>query len=115
MHIFSIFLYPFDISPTLFWESTLYFGYNPSLCFKAAHSMAILERMKKDVLSGIRDIAVEETSIPQLLHLAQTGNPDISHAVFQISPKNESQLLAQCNYGAVSQWALDQLLKVSPP
>ena len=111
MYIFRMFLYPFDISPTLFWESTSYFGYNPRLCFRAARSVTVLESMKEDALSRIRDITVEETSIAQLLRSSRTGDSDGSHAVFQISPKSESRLLAQCNYGAVSRWALDHLLK----
>jgi len=116
MYIFRMFLYPFDISPTLFWESTSYFGYNPRLCFRAARSVTLLESMKEDALSRIRDVSVKKSDISQLLRSSRTGGSqaDISHAVFQISPKSESpsRLLAQCSYGAASQWALDHLLKV---
>ena len=109
MHFFRIFLYPFDISPKLLWESTSYFGYNPRLCFKAARFVNVLEMMKNDVMSQIRHVAAQEDNIAWLLRSARTGDFDV-HAIFEISPKTESRLLAQCEFGAVSRWALDQLL-----
>ena len=111
MHFVRVFLYPFDISPHLLWESTSYFGCNPCLCFMGACSVNVLERTKKDVMSRIRGIAAQEGDILQLLRSSRTGDSDVSHSIFQISPKNESRLLAQCELGAVSRWALDHLLK----
>ena len=111
MHFVRVFLYPFDISPKLLWESTSYFGCNPCLCFTGACSVNVLERMKKDVMSRIRDVAVQEGDILQLLRSSRTGDSEVSHSIFQISPKDGSRLLAQCELGAVSRWALDHLLE----
>jgi hypothetical protein len=111
MHFFRIFLHPFDISPRLLWESTSYFGCNLCLCLTSARSIDVLESTKEDVISRIRDVAAQEGDILQLLRSSRTDDSDVSHSIFEISPKNESRLLAQCEFGTVSRWALDHLLK----
>jgi hypothetical protein len=111
MQFFRIFLYPFDISPELLWESTSCFGYNPRLCFKAACSVNILKSTKRGVMSRIRGFAAKEDSIWELPHFPQEGDSDVSHSIVEISPQTESRFFSQCNVGAVSRWALDLFLK----
>ena len=111
MNFFRIFLHPFDISPRLLWESTSYFGCNLCLCFISARSVDILGSTKEDVISRIRDAAAQGVNILRLLRSSRTDDSDVSHSIFKISPKNESRLLAQCEFGTVSRWALDHLLK----
>ena len=106
-----MFLYPFNISPKLLRESTSYFGYNPHLCFKSAHSVDVLKMMKEVVMSRIRGLAANESKISRLLHSFERGESDIYHAIFVISPRTKLQLFPQCKFGAVSRWALDLLLK----
>ena len=107
IHFIRIFLYPSDISLKLLRLSTLCFGYNPRLCFSAARSVNVSKRKMAVAMSGIRDISGD---ILQLLCSTRWGDSDISHSVFEISPRNERRLLAQCGFGAVSLWALDVLL-----
>ena len=109
MHFFRIFLHPFDISFKLLRESTLYFGYNPRLCFNAAHSVDVFE-MKEEVMLQIRDVSVEESNISPLLCSSRTGDSDVSHSIFVKFPRNKERLFTQCNFGGVSPWALDHLL-----
>ena len=59
------------------------------------------------VMAGIRDVSGD---ILKLLCSTRWGDSDVSHSVFEISPRNERPLLAKCEYGAVSLWALDVLL-----
>ena len=66
-------------------------------------------------MSRIRDVAGKESNISHLQLLfarleGVTGNSDVSHLIFEISPPNDKRLLAQCGFGAVSPWALDVLL-----
>jgi len=82
---FRISLYAFDISLELLRESTLYFGYNPRLCFSAAHSVDSLEMKEEDVMSQIRDIAAGGSNISQLLHSFQRGDSDVSFSFCKIS------------------------------
>ena len=111
MHFFRMFLHPLDISLRLLRKSTSYFGYNPRLCFRAACSMDVLESMKDAVISRITRVATRQSNILHLLHSSRSGNPDVSHAVFEVSPISGSRSLTRCKFGAVSQWALDLLLK----
>ena len=45
-----------------------------------------------------------------MLSSTRWGDSDVPYSVFEISPRNERRLLAQCGFGAVSLWALDVLL-----
>ena len=111
MHFFRIFLYPFDISLELLRESTLYFGYNPRLCFNAAHSVGVLKMKTEEVMSRIRDVPVRRINIPRLLHSCQLGD-SISHSIFVFFPRNKDRIFVKCNFGVVSPWALDHLLSL---
>ena len=111
MHFFRIFLYPSDISLELLRESTWYFGYNPRLCFRAAHSKAALVMKRENVMLQIRNVARRESNISQLLNSFRRGDSDVSHSVFAMFPRNEERLLTQCKFRDVSRWALDELLK----
>ena len=62
-------------------------------------------------MSQIRDVAINESKISQLLHSSRRGDSDVSHAIFVISPQTKSRHPAKCKFGAVSRWALDLLLK----
>jgi len=62
-------------------------------------------------MSQIRDIAVKESNILELLDFSRWGDSDVSRSIFVISPKNDLRLLAPCKFGAGSRWALDLLLK----
>ena len=111
MHFFRIFLYPFDISFELLRESTWHFGYNPRLCFRAAHSLGALEEKKEDVMLQIRNVADSQSNISQLLHSFRRGDSDASHLIYAKFPRNKKRLLTQCEFSVVSSWALDELLK----
>ena len=111
IYFVRIFLYPFDISLKLLRESTSYFGYNPRICFTSACSVASLEASKEKVRGRIRDVAIKQSNISQLMRTSRNDDSDVSHSIFQISPEHESRLLAQCNFGGVSRWALGVLLK----
>src|SRR5260221_8405793 len=111
MHFFRIFLHPFDISFKMLRESTLYFGYNPCLCFNAAHSVNVLERKKKEVMLQVQDVAGKEGNIPRLLDSARNGGQSVSHTFFVISPTNKKRHIWRCEFGAVSPWSLGLLLK----
>ena len=110
MHFCRVFLYPFDISLELLRKAASCFGYNPRLCFHAARSAKALENKTKAVTSRIRDVAGKDSNISQLLHSYRKGDSDVSHSIFEISPTDESRLLSECKFGAVSRWALEVLL-----
>jgi hypothetical protein len=110
MPFFRIFLYPFDISLDLLREATLYFGYNPRLCFNAAHSADVLKAKKEEVTSQILDVSVKESNISQLLRSSRKGKSDASHSIFAMFPRDQNRLFTQCQFGGVSPWALDILL-----
>src|SRR5260221_2009650 len=101
MHFFRIFLHPLDISPELLMKSTSYFGYNPRRCFNSAHSVRLLEA-KKVVRSRITGVRSNQSNMVKLLHSTRTGDCDVSHSIFEISPEDESRLLARCKFGSVS-------------
>ena len=73
--------------------------------------MDVLESMKDAVISRITRVATRQSNILHLLHSSRSGDPDVSHAVFEVSPISGSRSLTRCKFGAVSQWALDLLLK----
>lgn len=73
--------------------------------------MVSLEASKEKVRGRIRDVATNQSNIAQLMRASRNGDSDVSHSIFQISPKNELRFLAQCNFGCVSRWALGVLLK----
>jgi hypothetical protein len=110
MPFFRIFLYPFDISLELLREATLYFGYNPRLCFNAAHSAGVLKAKKEEVTLQILDVSVKESNISQLLRSSRKGKSDVSHSIFAMFPRDKNRLFTQCQFGRVSPWALDILL-----
>jgi len=107
MHFFRIFLHPLDILPELLIKSTSYFGYNPRRCFNSAYSVKLLEAKKEVVRSRI----TKQSNMVQLLYSTLTGDSNVSHSIFEISPKYESRLLAQCKFGSVSRWALKCFLE----
>jgi len=111
MHFFRIFLHPFDISFKMLRESTLYFGYNPCLCFNAAHSVNVLERKKEEVMLQVQDVAGKEGNIPRLLSSSLDGGQSVSHTIFVISPTNKKRFIWEYEFGAVSPWSLGLLLK----
>jgi len=47
----------------------------------------------------------------QLLHSSLTGDSYVAHSIFEISPKDERRLLAQCKFSSVSKWALNCFLE----
>jgi len=74
--------------------------------------MRELERMKKDILAQIRQVAIKQNNIFQLLYSSQAVDSDVSHCVFEIYPQTEERLLNECNFRVVSQWAFEHLLDV---
>jgi len=111
MHFFRLFLHPFDVSFKRLRKSTSCFGYNPRLCFHAARSAEALEKKMTVVTSRVRDVAGDESNIWQLLHSYRKDDSDVSYSIFEISPKDKKRLLARCDFGAVSRWALEVLLE----
>ena len=55
--------------------------------------------------------ALKDSSVVQLLVMAQMGGSDVSHKIFEISPADEQRLFSDCRFKPVSEWALDCLLK----
>jgi hypothetical protein len=110
MDFFRIFLNPFDISFKRLREATLYLGYNPRQCFSAALSAEELAEKKSDVRWWIRGVSIKE-SIFQVLTSTQMGDSNVSRFIFQIYPEDEERYYAQCNFDAVSRWALDVFLE----
>jgi hypothetical protein len=110
MYPFRIFLHPLDISFELLKESTSYFGHNPRRCFRASTSLIELETHKNDVSS--RASSATQNGFSRLVHAARLGDAasELSNAFFEIFPSNDSRRLGDCQFGAVSQWALDLLL-----
>jgi len=111
MHFFRVFLYPLDISPTLLQESTTYFGYNPRQCFNSASSVKKLEETKEATKSRITGVSSKQSNMVQVLNSSRTGDTNVSYLIFEISPKDELRLLAQCKFSYVSQWALGCFLE----
>jgi len=70
-----------------------------------------LEKKTKVVTSQVRDVAGKDSNIFQLLHSCRKGDSDVSHSNFEISPIEESRLLADCKFGTVLQWAKEVLLE----
>jgi len=70
-----------------------------------------MKREKEEVISRIRGVAGKDSNMLQLLRSSRRGDSDVSHSIFVISPKDELRLFAQCEFGAVSRWALDIFLK----
>ena len=68
--------------------------------------------IKKNTKSRIGSVARHESNISQLLHASKSGDSDVSHAVFEISPSDKRRFLSACKFGAVSKWALKFLFKV---
>jgi hypothetical protein len=87
------------------------FGYNPRLCFRAARSEEALEKKKMAVTWRITDVARNGSNISQLLHSFGKGDSDVSHSIFEVSPKkDEKRQLSDCKFGIVSRWAMQVLL-----
>jgi hypothetical protein len=105
-----MFLYPFDVSLELLLESTEYFGYNPRRCFDAASSVHTLKEMKRAIETRIRGLAME-CNMVQVLLSSQTGNNQVSHSIFEISPNDELRIFSECKFGYVSEWAFDCFLE----
>ena len=114
MPLRRIFLHRHDLSFKLLRESTSYFGYNPRQCFDASSSAAKLTAKKSQVASRI-SVATSRPSydIIQLLRNTRGGGSDVSHTIFQISPTptDTYRLFSNCQFGPVSRWALDLLLR----
>ena len=107
---FRIFLHPRDISFELLKESTSYFGHNPRRCFHASTSESQLERQKSRVI--LRASGAAQNTPMRLVHASQLGDsgPELSNTFFEMFPSNDSRYFEHCQFGAVSQWALDLLL-----
>ena len=48
----------------------------------------------------------------QMLNGSRTGDTTVSHSIFQISPKDNSWLLAECDFTPVSRWAFECFAEV---
>ena len=112
MNFSRLFLYPFDITFKRLKEATSFFGYNPRPSFTAALSKIALESETEKVKSQITYVSGDESNMVQLLKSARTGDSEVSHSIYQISPQDdENRFLTQCSFDAVSRWALNVSLE----
>src|SRR5712675_3232223 len=114
MPLCRTFLYHDDLPFKLLRESTTYLGCNPRRCFEASSSVDKLKDRMNSVVDAVRKTvrhAPSDNSLVQLLVGAQMGGNDVSHRIFQILPADEQRLFSACQFKAVSEWALDLLLK----
>jgi len=44
----------------------------------------------------------------QILNASRTGDATVSHSIFKITPKDESRILAECEFHIVSRWAFER-------
>jgi hypothetical protein len=66
----------------------------------------------KNTESKILEFAEKGSAeLPRLLRTARTGDATVPHMVFQISPADKKRLLSTCQFGAISRWALDILVR----
>ena len=106
---FRAFLHPFDLTYARLKESASYFGFNPRHCFNTSLSASILLQLQDDIKEEIRAIS---PTTPIASILAETRNTSgLSHLIFELSPADENRHLSGARIGAVSNWALDLLLK----
>ena len=107
---FRIFLHPLDIPFKLLKESTSYFGHNPRRCFTASTSVMELQTQKNEVV--LRALSATQNGFSCLVHATRLGDAasELSNVFFENFPSNDSWHLGDCQFGAVSQWALDLLL-----
>jgi len=47
----------------------------------------------------------------QILNASRTGDATVSHSIFQIFPKDESRVLAECELKTVSRWAFERFTR----
>ena len=70
--------------------------------------MGRLKTAKAVVESRITSVDFKKANMLQILNASRTGDATVSHSIFQISPKDESRVLAECEFKTVSRWAFER-------
>jgi hypothetical protein len=110
--LFRIFLSPRDITFKLLRKSTLYFGYNPRVCFDASNCVERLKSKALGLTGNIGFTAIDTNHILHALHSYQMGDDAFYDAIFQLFPTDELRSLETCHYEPVSPWVFRSLLEV---